>query len=419
VLPSPETCNTAVDDDCNGMTNEGGAGCVCLPGSTAGCYDGPAGTQGVGVCKGGTKACSADGTSWGPCVGEVLPVPETCNTAVDDDCNGMTNEGGAGCVCLPGSTASCYDGPAGTQGVGVCKGGTKACSADGTAWGPCVGEVLPVPETCNTPVDDNCNGQTNEGGAGCVCLPGSTASCYSGPAGTQGVGICKGGTKLCNAQGTAYGACTGEVLPQAETCTGAVDENCNGQINESCIYKSCLEILQNNPGAQSGTYTIDTDGAAGAKPQVQVYCDMTTDGGGYTMVRFDDATLSTSQDPYAAKCAQYGMEILVTRTKPHAQSVYTWNGNQPANLLNIFPNSNGAQGIINWHGVCKGAPCSFWMTDNANGDVGCANFEPNGDNNTAYRIYRRDVGCGIQGNWNDANNSVQITGWVVCSTNDK
>ncbi len=138
----------------------------------------------MGACNGGTKTCNGQGTAYGSCVGEVMPVAETCNTPVDDDCNGQTNEGGAGCVCAPNSTASCYDGPAGTQGVGACHAGTKTCNALGTAYAACAGEVTPTTETCNTPVDDDCNGQTNEGGAGCVCAPNATASCYDGPAGT-------------------------------------------------------------------------------------------------------------------------------------------------------------------------------------------------------------------------------------------
>ncbi|UQA58971.1 fibrinogen-like YCDxxxxGGGW domain-containing protein [Polyangium aurulentum] len=418
VLPAAEACTTLADEDCDGQTNEEGAGCVCLPNSSESCYGGPAGTAGVGVCHGGVRTCSADGTSWGPCAGEVLPSAETCNTAEDDDCNGQTNEAGAGCVCPPSSTASCYGGPAGTAGVGPCAAGTMTCNAQGTAYGPCVGEVLPQAETCNTAEDDDCNGQTNEGGAGCVCLPNSTESCYGGPAGTAGVGVCKAGTRTCNAQGTAYGACAGEVLPQTEACAGTSDENCNGLVNDGCTYKSCLEIKQNNPAAGSGTYTIDTDGA-GPKPPVQVQCDMTTDGGGYTMVRFNDAALTTDQNAYANKCAQYGMEIIVPRTKAHATSIYTWNGNEVPNLYNVFPKSNGATGIFNWQGICKGAPCSFWMTDNANGDVACGGFEPNGDNNTAFRIYKWNTGCGVQGGWNDANNSVYYPGWVVCSTNDK
>jgi hypothetical protein len=89
-------------------------------------------------------------------------------------------------------------------------------------------EVLPQAETCSTPVDDDCNGQTNEGGAGCVCTPNAVASCYSGPAGTAGIGICKAGSQTCNGQGTSISACLGAVLPQAENCATPADDDCDG-----------------------------------------------------------------------------------------------------------------------------------------------------------------------------------------------
>jgi hypothetical protein len=270
VTPVAETCLTPVDDDCNGQTNEGGAGCVCAPGSTGSCYTGPAGTQGVGACKAGTHICNDQGTGYGTCTGQVTPVAETCNTPVDDDCNGQVNEGGAGCVCPPGSTASCYSGPAGTQGVGACHGGTKTCDAQGTSYGPCVGEVTPVPETCTTPVDDDCNGQTNEGGAGCACAPGSVTSCYTGPAGTLGVGVCAPGTKTCNGQGTAYGACVGQVTPVAESCSTPADDNCDGQANEGCVcvpnqVTSCYSGPAGTQGVgicKAGTQTCNAAGTA-------------------------------------------------------------------------------------------------------------------------------------------------------------
>jgi hypothetical protein len=239
VLPSPETCSTALDDDCNGQVNEGGVGCTCVPGATSACYSGAAGTLGVGLCTGGQQTCNAQGTGFGPCVGEVLPQPETCLDAVDNDCNGDINEDGAGCLCAPSTTTSCYTGPAGTLGVGVCKGGTHTCDALGTGYGPCQGEITPQPETCATPVDDDCNGAANEGGIGCACIPGSVATCYSGPAGTAGVGACKAGTRTCDALGSAYGPCTGEVLPQAETCNTPVDDDCNGQTNEGGVGCVC------------------------------------------------------------------------------------------------------------------------------------------------------------------------------------
>jgi hypothetical protein len=145
---------------------------------------------------------------------------------------------------------------------------------------------------------------------------------------------------------------------------------------------------------------------------------MNTDTCGYTWIRFDDPALLNNQDAYANKCAAVGMEVLVTRTKPHAQAFFDWNLSQNANLVNVFPKYNGAQGINNWKGICQGVACSFWMTDTPDSNVGCTNYEPNGDNNMAHRIYLRQAGCGLQGNWNDANNTVQVQGWVICSPND-
>ena len=234
VLPAAETCATPGDDDCDGQTNEDGAGCACAPGSVASCYSGPVATQGVGPCHGGMQTCNDQGTGYGPCTGEVVPVTETCNTPVDDDCDGQTNESGAGCVCPPNQNVACYTGPMGTLNVGACKGGTALCNDQGTVLGPCTGEVKPTPETCNTAVDDDCDNQTNEEGAGCVCLPNSVAPCYGGPPGTLNVGICQSGTKTCNAQGTAYGACVGDVQPGTETCATPGDEDCDGTSNEGC-----------------------------------------------------------------------------------------------------------------------------------------------------------------------------------------
>jgi hypothetical protein len=50
--------------------------------------------------------------------------------------------------------------------------------------------------------------------------------------------------------------------------------------NTGTVRVSCLEILTRNPGAQSGTYTIVTSN----NRLLSVWCDMTTDGGGYDVM---------------------------------------------------------------------------------------------------------------------------------------
>lgn len=63
-------------------------------------------------------------------------------------------------ICNPGSKRSCYSGPKGTEGVGLCRAGSQTCDADGLAWSACEGEVQPREEDCSQPGDEDCNGTT-------------------------------------------------------------------------------------------------------------------------------------------------------------------------------------------------------------------------------------------------------------------
>ena len=75
------------------------------------------------------------------------------------------------------------------------------------------------------------------GAAGPACTPGDFISCYTGPAGTLGVGRCKAGTRTCGSSAT-WGTCAGLVLPQPEIANG-IDDDCDGIIDNGVFVNAC------------------------------------------------------------------------------------------------------------------------------------------------------------------------------------
>ncbi len=89
--PGYADCDQYVDTGCEQNVADNGP-CACVPDTSEACYSGPAGTQGVGPCLAGVHTCNANGTAFGPCVGEILPAAEGCPDLVDDDCNGVADD---------------------------------------------------------------------------------------------------------------------------------------------------------------------------------------------------------------------------------------------------------------------------------------------------------------------------------------
>jgi len=132
-------------------------------------------------------------------------------------------------------------------------------------------------EVCNG-IDDDCNG----------VLPGSEADNDG-----DGVMACGGDCNDNSAQ--AY--------PGAEERCDLLDRDCDGETTDGC--ESCYQILRKGLGSGDAEYVIDADGAGG-HDQIAVECDMTTEGGGWTLVQQTTDDWTDSEALWTDYASWYG-----------------------------------------------------------------------------------------------------------------
>jgi hypothetical protein len=239
--PTAREICIGVDDNCNGLTDEG---FPCSPGAIVDCTT-SCGTPGSGAC---TASCTPPGPA--ACATDAI---EVCN-GVDDDCDTTCDDGFACCAGELGARCTTSCGSAGTtvcgedctagvcvppdescngadddcdttcdEGFGCCRGTTIPCTTTCRTSGTrTCGESCAYPITCTPPeevcngIDDDCDTTCDDGFA---CCAGASTFCWT-ECGTRG-------TALCSESCAAAEECT----PPEETCNGA-DDDCDTTCDE-------------------------------------------------------------------------------------------------------------------------------------------------------------------------------------------
>jgi len=289
-----EVCNS-IDDDCDGDVDDDDSS---LDTSTASTFYDDDDADGYGDASASSLACDAptgtvsDSTDCDDTNAAVHPAAtEVCNS-IDDDCDGDVDDDDSS---LDTSTASTFYDDDDGDGYGDATASSLACDAptgkvsDSTDCDDTSAAVHPAAtEVCNG-IDDDCDGDVDDDDSS---LDTSTASTFYDDDDGDGYGDPSASTLACNpptgtvtdntdcddSSSAAYPGATELCNDEDDDCDGDVDNGVIGS-GSTCAGTSCEDILLAGSSSGDGTYYVE--GTSGSV--FDVWCDMTTDGGGWTL----------------------------------------------------------------------------------------------------------------------------------------
>jgi hypothetical protein len=122
------------------------------------------------------------------------------------------------------------------------------------------------------------------------------------------------GLTLDAASGRLAGTPTSVTAGQSFQVTAAYKTKAGSQTYTLAVangdVRSCKDYRANNPGAPSGWYNLDVDGA-GPAPSASYYCDMVSDGGGWTRVVRQTEALPVTNWNGGANGAAYALATVL------------------------------------------------------------------------------------------------------------